>query len=128
MSLLNWLRKSEGEDPTPAKAGEIPQLGSRDNLDEVLEQDSVMIFKHSTACPVSWAAHLQVMKFRDEFPDFPLRMVPVIQERAMSNKIAERTGVRHESPQVLLVKRGEVAGTISHGSITIAQLKQLATK
>ena len=65
------------------------------------------------------------MKFTDAHPDFPVNMVPVIQQRATSNKIAERTGVRHESPQIILLRDGKVVTAISHGSITLARLAQL---
>ena len=122
--MFKWFKKS-GSDATEAPEGPLREIDSDTDLDALLNQETVMVFKHSTACPVSWAAHLQVMKFADQHPDFPLRVVPVIQERPASNKIAELTGIRHESPQVILLREGKVISAISHGSITLAQLNQL---
>lgn len=122
--MFNWFKKSGAEDPD-APEGPLREIDSRTDIDALLNQETILVFKHSTACPVSWAAHMQVMKFADQHPDFPLRIVPVIQERPASNKIAELTGVRHESPQVILLREGKVINALSHGSITLAQLNQL---
>jgi len=122
--MFNWFKKDDSETAAVAD-GPIREIGSQTDLDSLLSQGTVILFKHSTACPTSWAAHLQVMKFTDAHPDFPVNMVPVIQERATSNQIAERTGVRHESPQIILLRDGKVITAISHGSITVARLTQL---
>lgn len=122
--MFNWFKKS-GAESEGKSAGPIPEIDSDTDLDALIAQDTVILFKHSTACPTSWAAHLQVMKFVDAHPEFPVRMVSVIQERATSNKIAEKTGIRHQSPQIIFLRQGKVVSAISHGSITVAQLNQL---
>lgn len=122
--MFNWFNKGDSETAAVAD-GQIREIGGDTDLEALLSQGTVILFKHSTACPTSWAAHLQVMKFTDAHPDFPVNMVPVIQQRATSNKIAERTGVRHESPQIILLPDGKVVTAISHGSITLARLAQL---
>ena len=48
----------------------------------------------------------------------------VIQEsRDLSKLIAEETGIRHESPQVLLFRDGRAAWSASHGTITMEALR-----
>ncbi len=44
--------------------------------------------------------------------------------RALSNHIAETLGVRHETPQVLLVKGGEVFYHASHFDISTGALRE----
>jgi bacillithiol system protein YtxJ len=91
----------------------------------LLREEFVIVFKHSTACPVSWAAHAHVSRFLRENPDAPIRMVRVIQERALSQKVAEVTGVRHESPQIIVLRSGEVVASTSHGRITHDSLNEM---
>ena len=122
MSFLGGIfgsRRKEGAAPP----GSIPVLEG--SVDRLLREDSVIVFKHSTACPMSWAAHAHVTKFLRENPDAPVRMVKVIQERVLSQKIAEATGVRHESPQIIVLRGGEVAASASHGRITLDSLNEM---
>jgi bacillithiol system protein YtxJ len=53
--------------------------------------------------------------------------VRVIEERPISLALAERAGVRHESPQALLIKNGKGVWHDSHWGITAAALKVAAT-
>lgn len=110
--MLRWLDKIR---TAPAA---IPEVNSTTDLEELLNREAVILFKHSTACPVSWTAHAHVTRFLKENTSIPVYLVPVIRERALSRKIAERVGVRHESPQVILVSRGVATYSASHGEIT----------
>ena len=103
----------------------MPQVSSESDLDTLLQADLLVLFKHSTACPVSWAAHSQINRFRLKHPEVPVHILHVIKERATSLKLAQITGVRHESPQVIIVKDGAVLTAISHGSITEDRLASL---
>ena len=91
----------------------------------------VFIFKHSTTCPISAAAHHRVGEYLarhgDTAPAFYL--VKVIESRPLSNAIAEQLRVRHESPQLLLVRSGAAVWNASHGAITEAAIiKSLGSK
>jgi bacillithiol system protein YtxJ len=103
----------------------IPVLGSEANLEELMSEELVVIFKHSNSCPVSWAAHAQVTKFARENPNISIYMIPVIKERPLSQKVAAITGVVHESPQVIVLRDGVVAASASHGDITVESLSEM---
>jgi bacillithiol system protein YtxJ len=118
--LGRWARKRAS-----STCAAIPAVDPRTGAEDLLREEFVMIFKHSTACPVSWAAHGQVTRFLRENPGAPVRLVRVIQERPLSRKIALATGVRHESPQIIALRRGEVVGSASHGQITSERLRQI---
>jgi bacillithiol system protein YtxJ len=122
-----WTSRGQTDRGVAAPAG-IPQLRVDACVDDLLREEFVMIFKHSTSCPVSWAAHAQVTRFLKENPQAPIKLVRVIQERALSQKIAMRTGVRHESPQVIALRAGEVVASPSHGQITAEKLRALLEK
>ena len=79
------------------------------------------IYKHSTACPVS-AAAAQVVE--STAFDLPVYWVNVIEQRKLSNQVAKRYGVRHESPQLLKIEQGSATTVLSHHQISPAQLAQ----
>jgi bacillithiol system protein YtxJ len=45
------------------------------------------------------------------------------QNRDLSALIAEETGIRHESPQVILFRGGQAAWSASHGAVTLAAMR-----
>ena len=52
----------------------------------------------------------------------PKKKIEIQNAREVSNAVAEKTGVRHESPQALLLRDGEVVWNASHGAITVESL------
>lgn len=81
----------------------------------------VLIFKHSTACPTSSRSYRLYRDYVDSAPpdaDILFAEVYVIENRSVSNGIAERFGVRHQTPQALLISNGESAWHASHWEIT----------
>lgn len=93
-------------------------------FDRLLEASRAVIFKHSTRCPVSAGARRQVERFLSENPDREIHLVHVIEDRPLSNYIAEKTGVEHASPQVIILKDGSVSWHDSHFEITAENLAE----
>jgi bacillithiol system protein YtxJ len=92
---------------------------------EKSHQVPVVIFKHSLTCPISRRAYREWERFLKERPaDDPT--VPVLVEiqnaRPASKAVAQRSGIRHESPQALVVRDGEVVWHASHGAIRAEKL------
>jgi bacillithiol system protein YtxJ len=50
--------------------------------------------------------------------DLPLGIIRVVEARKASNRVAEMTGVRHESPQLLLFKDGKAVYERDNWDIT----------
>ncbi len=97
-------------------------LHSLDDYERAIAQPRVLLFKHSPVCPISAAAREHYEAFRKEHPDAPTAFVDVIDERATARGLAERCGVRHESPQAILFEAGRPVWHASHGAITAAAL------
>jgi bacillithiol system protein YtxJ len=78
-----------------------------------------VIFKHSTTCGTSAYAHEEIL---DWLADGPLAvdvyLVDVHSHRATSKAVASRFALRHESPQVLLIRDGVLAWHASHHRVT----------
>jgi bacillithiol system protein YtxJ len=85
-------------------------------LQALLEQSSekpVVIFKHSTTCPISAGAYVELAGLKDE-----VALVEVQSAREVSREIAISTGVEHESPQVIILRNGKPVWHSSHWEIT----------
>lgn len=96
----------------------IKQLKSIEDLNAFIQQPGKhLLFKHSTACPVSAEAYGEFRAFLRE-SDTSAAEVLVIEDRPVSNKIAEQFGVKHESPQIFLLEDGKVLWHASHWRIT----------
>jgi len=82
------------------------------------------IFKHSTRCPISAEAARQFTKYQKAHPQAAVHRVLVIENRPLSEAIAERLGVLHQSPQAILIQDGAPAWSASHWDITAEALEE----
>ncbi|GAB4231672.1 MAG: hypothetical protein Kow00109_03920 [Acidobacteriota bacterium] len=84
----------------------------------------VLLFKHSTRCPISARAYRELELFAAESP-VPILLIWVVEDRPLSNRVAEVLGVPHASPQAIYVRAGEVVWTDSHHRITAEGLREV---
>lgn len=77
-----------------------------------------LIYKHSHRCSVCVMAKQELEEVGEQIGDLAdLYMVNVIENRELSNAIASELDIRHESPQVIILKDQEVFWTGSHWDI-----------
>ena len=99
-------------------------LENEQQLNEIIEWSATtpcVIFKHSTRCSISAMAKGRID--REEAPqDVRFYYLDLITYRDLSNKVAEVFHVRHESPQVLLIKNGECVYEESHNGIQFDEI------
>jgi bacillithiol system protein YtxJ len=104
------------------------ELTSIDQWKEALEktdEQPLLVFKHSTTCPISAEGLNQFENFSQEKQDnIQTVLVKVIESRSVSNQIADDLGVKHESPQVILIRDRDVLWSASHWNITKDSLKK----
>jgi bacillithiol system protein YtxJ len=106
---------------------DLRELSDERTLEEVKGNEVAILYKHSTRCPTSWSAKRQVERFLDRSTGTPVYVVDVIQNRSLSMQIAEDLGVKHESPQAILLCSGEVKEHASHRHITVHLLNDWVT-
>lgn len=95
-------------------------LDSTEQLDELFQKSHeapVVLFKHSTTCPISAAAYREIAGV-----DGDVNIVVVQQARNVSNEIADRTGISHESPQAIVLKDGKPVYQASHYNVTAEEV------
>ena len=108
-----------------ASYNEIDTLEQWKELLDASKEQSVVVFKHSTTCPVSANALSEFNQYleTESGDQTTYALVKVIESRPVSNQIAEDTGVKHESPQIILLRDGKKYWTASHWSITNEHMK-----
>lgn len=82
--------------------------------------DNCFVFKHSTRCPISAAAAEEV---RQASFSLPLYWINVVEQRDLSNWVAEELATRHESPQLLRVENGEAVKVWNHRQIRRGEIE-----
>lgn len=97
---------------------DLREVENEDFLTELRVSKVAIVYKHSNRCGISWSAKREVDRFLEGAPGVPVYLIDVVQNRALSLKAAEVLGVKHESPQAILLRSGEVKEHASHGRIT----------
>ncbi len=109
ISNINWIQFTD-----------LKQLNE---IQEVSNQKPVIIFKHSTTCSIS---RMALKNFEREYSlqeKVDAYFLDLLNFRAISNEIASRFEVVHQSPQLLLIKNGKSVYDVSHDSIDAELLK-----
>jgi bacillithiol system protein YtxJ len=108
-SKINWI--------------ELTDLGQLNEIMDLSHEQPVAIFKHSTRCSIS---RMALKQFENEF-DLEGSVTPyfldLLNHRDISQEIATRFEVYHQSPQLLLIKEGKSIYDASHSDIDAMELK-----
>ncbi len=105
--------------PMPDQPRVLRTLGELDLVFSGSAARPVLLFKHSLTCPTSTRAYTELEKLLAGPPlDVDVVVVHVQTGRDVSNEVAQRCGVRHESPQALLLHDGHVVWHASHHHVT----------
>lgn len=110
--------------------GEMPWhvLNKMEQLNEIVEESKakpVAIFKHSTRCGISRGV-MKMLERNYNLTDDHLKLyyLDLLENRTVSNEVAARFNVHHESPQMIVIKNGVVVHHDSHHSIEASHLER----
>ena len=124
---MGILKKILGESikESTSKLHWIP-LTDLSQLDQIAKNTkTVSIFKHSTRCGTSSFVKRQFQNEYDIDADLmDVYYLDVLAHRPISNELEERLNVRHESPQLLVIKNDKVIAHDSHGGVNQLDLKK----
>ncbi len=104
----------------------IDQVQDVDAILAASQTEEILVYKHSPICPVSFHAQRVMTQFGETEKHPRLCIIDVIKSRSASRYLAEKIGVRHESPQVLLLHSGKCVWNTSHEGINLEALKEHA--
>src|SRR5690625_7152249 len=122
---LKWMRrdKSAGKEKNDTFWN---YTESKEDLESTFQPGGGLkcIYKHSTTCGICLMAIRQVERVMHQIKeDVEFYYIDVKKDRPVSQEVAEITGIQHESPQILILKEGEVFWHASHHAISEDKLK-----
>lgn len=91
----------------------LTEMAELDDWFERSREGDLMLFLHDYWCPISSRAYDEMSLVEGE-----IALVDVSEQRELTRSIETRTGVKHESPQVLILRNARARWAASHGSIT----------
>ena len=97
----------------------VSDASTLEELFEPTNAQPVLLFKHSNSCPISARAYRQMQEVK-----VPVSILVVQEDRALSRDVATRTGVRHETPQALVLRNGRAVWAASHFDISADAVEQ----
>lgn len=96
-------------------------LTTEDQLDTLLEASNdkpVLLFKHSSSCGISAMVLKRFeSKLKEENDTYHYYFLDLLRYRNISNLIAKKFDIMHQSPQLILIKNGKVVDYSSHYGI-----------
>ena len=103
-------------------------LNSIEEVDLALQESfnkPILFFKHSTRCGISASAqHTLNSNWDLNDDDITAYHLDLLTYRNVSNYIAEKLDVLHQSPQAIVVKNGEAVYSVTHHAISVDKIKE----
>lgn len=105
---------------------ELTEPAQLDEIEQKTADGSVaIIYKHSTRCGIS---SMVWKKLQRQWPEIlgerEVYYLDLIRFRKISNLIADRYKVEHQSPQVLVIKNGKCVFHSSHNGVEARAIAQ----
>ena len=97
----------------------IDDRATLDGLISDSKQKTILVFKHSNACGVSARAYRELEKLEGQVNLLEVQAVP-----DLSREVESLTGVRHETPQVILLRDGKAVWNASHFDVNATSVSQ----
>jgi bacillithiol system protein YtxJ len=117
--------KSEQQSNSKLQWNYLVSMEDLNAAEQVSHEKTVLLFKHSTRCSIS---RFVVKQFENTFDisegTMEIYFLDLIEYRSISNEIASRFGVIHQSPQMIVLKNGKAVYDASHESIDTKSLEQ----
>ena len=100
----------------------LTDLHQLDEIVEISQNQPVVIFKHSTRCSISSTALSRFERAWGAIENTAFYL-DLIAYRPISLEIAEKFGIQHQSPQVLVINKGACTYSATHWDISVDELK-----
>lgn len=131
MSFFKNIFAENNQPPQDSKINWVP-LNDIAQLNEISSSSAVqpvVIFKHSTRCSIS---RMVLKQLENEYEYKENEVTPyfldLLAYRDVSNEIALRFNVMHQSPQMIVIKNGKAVYNASHDGIHAEDVEQFLEK
>ena len=99
-----------------------------DELDQLIAESKkrpVLLFKHSRSCGISAEALDELVEHLNGVTAAAQYAIVTVQtHRDVSNAVSARLGIRHETPQAILVRGGKAVWSASHFRVNAASIEK----
>lgn len=102
----------------------MKEMHSTHDVDAALAEDTAILFKHSTRCPISAAARGEMERFMELNPEATVYYVDVNDDADVSRYLAEKMGIEHHSPQVIVARGGQPEWHANHFDIRADEVER----
>ena len=125
MSLFNNFFGSTPQEETNSKINwfQLTDISQLDEIEDASNSKLVVIFKHSTRCSIS---RMALRQFENEFEaneNVLSYYLDLLNHRDISNEIASKFSVVHQSPQLLIISKEKCIYNASHSDIDAGVIK-----
>ncbi len=127
MGLFSNMFKFNDNDIEKPNINWIPltEMNQLDEIKSLSKSKAILIFKHSTRCGIS---RMVLKNFEKEYnlqdSEIELYFLDLIEYRSISNEIAMKFNVMHQSPQVLVIQNEGIIYHDSHHQISVEAIKK----
>ena len=98
----------------------LKEISSLRNLIEKSKKEIVLIYKHSLTCNCARASRKELEKYKGDIFEMAVQT-----NRPLSNEIAKKLNISHESPQIIAIKNGKPIFVLDHQEINNENIKKL---
>jgi len=124
-SIFGNSTSEENQENNNASWIPLNSLEQLSEIEEVSKNRPQIIFKHSTTCGISGMVFRMFKQAYNLEPDAAdLYYLDLHAYREISNEVAKKFGVYHQSPQLIVIKNGAVVRHDSHGAISELSLEE----
>ncbi len=109
---------------SPKRYHKIDSEAILDQASEHSMREPVVLFKHSIMCGISHRARREIEQLTED-DDPPVYEVVVQEARSLSKKIETWLGIRHQSPQVIVLYQRQPIFDASHGGVTAQAVRDV---
>lgn len=127
---MRLLNKLFGGEKVVKEEKELPWIPLNDlkQIDYIKKKSSIktqVIFKHSTRCGISSMVQRQfIQDYNFSEKELDLYYLDILSYRQISDKVGHKFQLLHESPQLLVIKNGELVAHASHGQVNEVDLNR----
>ena len=102
----------------------LTSVNQLEAIDQLSNEKPIALFKHSTSCSISAMAKMRLESSWNLDKKVDIYYLDLLNYRNISNAIAEKYAVHHESPQLLLISKGECIYDGSHFDISTSEIAE----
>jgi bacillithiol system protein YtxJ len=107
----------------------IKKIETMEDLENVFNDERALVLKNSSRCPISSGVRMKYEEYASKCDkNINFYIIDVISGRNISEEFSKKTGIKHESPQAIILDKGIPVWNKSHYEINTLSLDEACSK